>query len=493
MSNITKGEVTQDHASGILDAAGMKSRNFRFPYDAVGHLCLAIDAFVIIASSVLGCSIYQAVSSNTVNNFEAFVGAGTIGASLYIWMSHAAGFYEFTTIVAARRNYRDIFNRWITVGLLLTLLAFLFKVGAIFSRGSIVSFILLALVLLLISRWLAANILNGAVADGLVEGRRVVLVGSHEELAALNFASLLRDYGLTEVDRVALPNQKLSALQLNGPELSALDRAIKAARSKAADEIVLALSWSDSRRFDLIRDRMRSSPLPVQLLPDRIVRNLAANPSFVLKPSLSIEIQRGPLSRFEQFLKRGLDVVAAFIGLVLVAPPMLVIALIVKIDSPGPILFRQQRNGFNAKQFTIFKFRTMTVIEDGDNVVQATRFDQRITRVGRILRQSSLDELPQLFNVLRGDMSLVGPRPHALLHDSQYSELLSDYAFRHHVKPGITGWAQVNGFRGETSRVEQMRRRVDFDLWYINNWSLIFDIKILLSTCFEVVRARNAH
>ena len=135
----------------------------------------------------------------------------------------------------------------------------------------------------------------------------------------------------------------------------------------------------------------------------------------------------------------------------------------------------------------------MTVTEDDDKIVQATRFDERVTRVGRILRQSSLDELPQLFNVLKGEMSLVGPRPHALSHDSKYSELLADYAFRHHVKPGITGWAQVNGFRGETPQLEKMQRRVQLDLWYINNWSLLRDLKIILQTCFEVIRSRNAY
>jgi undecaprenyl-phosphate galactose phosphotransferase/putative colanic acid biosynthesis UDP-glucose lipid carrier transferase len=157
------------------------------------------------------------------------------------------------------------------------------------------------------------------------------------------------------------------------------------------------------------------------------------------------------------------------------------------------VFFRQRRNGFNAKQFPIFKFRKMTVMEDGATVVQAKRFDPRVTRVGRVLRRTSIDEVPQLLNVLCGDMSLVGPRPHALAHDDHYGDLLSAYAFRHHVKPGITGWAQVNGFRGETARVEQMKGRVDCDLWYINNWSLALDLKILVLTCRELVRRRNAY
>jgi lipopolysaccharide/colanic/teichoic acid biosynthesis glycosyltransferase len=157
------------------------------------------------------------------------------------------------------------------------------------------------------------------------------------------------------------------------------------------------------------------------------------------------------------------------------------------------VLVRQRRNGFNTSQFRIFKFRTMTAMDDGVVVLQAKRNDPRVTWVGRILRQSSIDELPQLFNVLLGDMSLVGPRPHALAHDDEYTEVLSNYAFRNHMKPGITGWAQVNGYRGEIIRIEQMKARVDRDLWYINNWDLLLDLKILALTFFEVVRRRNAY
>ena len=135
----------------------------------------------------------------------------------------------------------------------------------------------------------------------------------------------------------------------------------------------------------------------------------------------------------------------------------------------------------------------MTVLEDGENVVQARRADPRVTRVGRILRKTSIDEIPQLWNVLRGEMSLDGPRPHALAHDGHYGRLLADYAFRHHVKPGITGWAQVKGYRGETARVEQMKARVDCDLWYINNWSLALDFKILALTCFELTQRDKAY
>jgi len=168
----------------------------------------------------------------------------------------------------------------------------------------------------------------------------------------------------------------------------------------------------------------------------------------------------------------------------------MIAAIAIKLDSRGPIIFRQRRSGLNANEFVILKFRTMTVLEDGPVVTQACRDDLRVTRVGKFLRRSSIDELPQLFNVLRGDMSLVGPRPHALAHDDEYRVHIADYAFRHHVKPGMTGWAQVNGLRGETASFEQMAQRVKFDLWYISNWSLGLDLNILLRTSFEVFRDR---
>jgi undecaprenyl-phosphate galactose phosphotransferase/putative colanic acid biosynthesis UDP-glucose lipid carrier transferase len=187
------------------------------------------------------------------------------------------------------------------------------------------------------------------------------------------------------------------------------------------------------------------------------------------------------------------DLIGASIGLVILAPLMLISAVAIKLDSPGPVFFRQRRAGFNSNQFSIVKFRTMNVLEDGPVVIQASRFDARITRVGKLLRRSSIDEVPQLLNVMRGDMSLVGPRPHALAHDSHYGNLLSDYAFRNHVKPGITGWAQIRGYRGETAHVEQMKARVECDLWYINNWSLILDFKIIALTCVALMCQRNAY
>jgi exopolysaccharide biosynthesis polyprenyl glycosylphosphotransferase len=184
--------------------------------------------------------------------------------------------------------------------------------------------------------------------------------------------------------------------------------------------------------------------------------------------------------------KRFMDIVLAGLALVILLPLFCLVAIAIKWDSPGPVLFRQGRGGVDGRIFTILKFRTLTVMEDGAQITQISRGDCRATRVGRFLRRTSLDELPQLINVVMGDMSLVGPRPHALAHDEMYSRLLPDYPVRFYVRPGITGWAQVNGARGPTPEPSDMKRRLDYDIWYIEHWTLGLDARILVATIVAI-------
>jgi len=208
---------------------------------------------------------------------------------------------------------------------------------------------------------------------------------------------------------------------------------------------------------------------------------------------LLLAVQTPPLAPREQLMKAAMDYGLGVIALILAAPVMLLIAVAIKLDSGGPIFFVQSRHGYNQRIVRVIKFRTMTVAEDGAVVVQAVRGDRRVTRVGRILRRTSLDELPQIFNVLRGELSLVGPRPHALAHNEAYSQQIACYAERHKMKPGMTGWAQVNGCRGETRTIEDMRKRVEFDLHYIKNWSIWLDLKILAKTIKVPFSSTNAY
>lgn len=228
--------------------------------------------------------------------------------------------------------------------------------------------------------------------------------------------------------------------------------------------------------------------LPLQLVEPAV----AAQRSHGIGPRPTTVLESAPLSRLERALKRTVDLFGAAVGLVLLSPLLLVIALLIKLGSSGPILFTQWRSGFNGRKFRILKFRSMTVIDDGPVIRQATREDPRFTPFGRLLRRTSIDELPQLFNVLRGEMSLVGPRPHALAHDTEYTRMIAGYALRYRVKPGITGWAQVNGYRGETGTLDLMAKRVEYDLRYIENWSVWFDLKIIFGTLTsEIWRVRG--
>jgi putative colanic acid biosynthesis UDP-glucose lipid carrier transferase len=200
-----------------------------------------------------------------------------------------------------------------------------------------------------------------------------------------------------------------------------------------------------------------------------------------------------PFSGYRGAAKRLTDITLSVLLLPLLLPAILVIAVMIKSTSPGPVFFRQRRYGLDGREILVYKFRTMNVIEDGTRVVQATAHDPRVTPVGRLLRRYSLDELPQLFNVLRGTMSLVGPRPHAVIHNEQYRKLIKGYMVRHKVPPGITGLAQVNGCRGETAQLEQMQARVDYDLEYLRRWSPLLDIKILMATAVQLTGRGKAY
>jgi Undecaprenyl-phosphate glucose phosphotransferase len=342
--------------------------------------------------------------------------------------------------------------------------------------------------LLVTVRWIFAKATRALLSAGSLDGRRVVTIGEPAELLGLSASFLLRYCGLREVFRVAVATNRGCR---PGEVLAGLDVALAAAREHGAEEYLVALRWGSQELLETIRSRLRESPLPVRLLPDHNIRTLLGQHGLSADGlSFPVTIQRAPLTAFERVLKRSLDVVGSMTAILFLWPLFLLAAIAIKLDSDGPIIFRQRRNGFNAKEFVIFKFRTMTVLEDGPAITQACRGDLRATRVGKFLRRSSIDELPQLLNVLKGEMSLVGPRPHAIAHDKEYKVSIADYGFRHHIKPGITGWAQVNGLRGETRSLEKMTERVKLDLWYINKWSLGFDINILVRTCFEVVRDR---
>lgn len=260
------------------------------------------------------------------------------------------------------------------------------------------------------------------------------------------------------------------------------------AREGVFDRIVIATDDPSSPQTGRMLSNLQHVPCAVQIaLPLNTPLPGARQPALAL-----FDVQAAPISGWGLLIKRGLDIFLASAGLLVLAPLLALAALAIKLDSPGPVLFTQQRHGLNRKIFKIFKLRSMSVMEDGAHAVQAARKDARVTRVGAFLRKTSIDELPQLLNVLKGDMSLVGPRPHPLSLDDQYADELAIYSSRHKVKPGITGWAQIHGHRGPTDKPGLMQSRVQHDLEYINNWSFWLDLKIIAATPFLGVMHKNA-
>jgi len=260
------------------------------------------------------------------------------------------------------------------------------------------------------------------------------------------------------------------------------------------DEVLVTVSGQGGAELSGALRRLGTIPTNVRICPWVADLGLPVRDIGFFLQSAVLTIYRRPFTSWNRVVKRAEDIVLGTIMTILLAPVLLLVAIVVKLDSPGPALFRQQRLGFNNNVMVVYKFRTMKherAPEDG--VPQAQRGDKRVTRVGRFLRRSSLDELPQLLNVLKGDMSLVGPRPHAVAHNHRYAELIDDYLGRHRVQPGITGWAQVNGFRGETDTLEKMQRRVELDLVYIDKWSVLMDLRIIVLTALSLVFDRDVY
>ncbi len=274
---------------------------------------------------------------------------------------------------------------------------------------------------------------------------------------------------------------------------------IESGKELAIDWVLVTLPGPADQRLMALAHQLKSLSTTVALCPEHIGTRVPIHTRKFPDDKLSVTVLADrPLHRWDRVVKTCEDYLLAGLALLMLAPLLLLIALLIKLDSPGPVLFRQPRHGWNNSQFNVFKFRTMRYApaEAGEALKQTARDDDRITRVGRFLRRSSLDELPQLLNVLRGEMSLVGPRPHAVNMQTEQlygHEIIQEYAHRHRMKPGITGWAQVHGYRGATDTVDQLRLRVEHDLYYIENWSLALDLKIMLLTVSNVLGGKNAY
>ena len=379
------------------------------------------------------------------------------------------------------------------IGLLM--LGFLARISVQYSRGWIVLFYITTLAALIVLRYVIVRITALARSAGLLSAQRIFLIGTGENVGA--FVNRYEPWalGINVVGcRFLTPVAGSAPAEVRNAMLDRdLAEAVASVRSLAPDAVFVLLPWSATETIERCAETFLALPVEIHLGPEQILHKFDEVKLSTLGPVTSLQITRRALSRLEVIQKRMFDLALAAAALLLATPLLVLVSILIKLDSRGPIFFVQRRYGFNQQPFRIIKFRTMGTLDDGAVIQQAKPGDPRLTRIGRWLRRWNIDEIPQLFNVLTGDMSLVGPRPHALSHDREFAPLIALYARRHNVKPGITGWAQIHGYRGETDTVEKMRKRVEYDLFYVDNWSLWLDLAIIARTVLSPTAYKNAY
>lgn len=385
---------------------------------------------------------------------------------------------------------RNLFVSWIGYVFFILFLLFITKTSAYFSRSAAVAFFTLGFTWIFLNHFISWVIYKRLRKMG-VFSRKVIVIGTPAELKSLkahvdNFKE--HDFEIIEYLSVS---EKWNPTKKNRAEIEKL---VRARNEKDVREIVIAMDWH-APGFSKLLKVLRQYPYDLKLFPSEIITNspdFCELSMFLGLPVLGIE--RRPLNSTSLLLKMVEDYLFSLLCLIIASPFLILISLLIRMEGAGPIFFRQSRYGYNGHEFKILKFRTMKhVINAEDTSKQATKNDPRFTRTGKFLRRTSLDEIPQFLNVLKGEMSIVGPRPHPVVFDKEIEGLIPGYITRQKIKPGITGWAQINGLRGETKTLAQLSQRIDYDVYYINNWSLLFDIKIIFLTIFHLISSENSY
>jgi putative colanic acid biosynthesis UDP-glucose lipid carrier transferase len=452
-----------------------------------------VHRFLDAGSILLALVLAQQITHRPVDPETLLAGATAV-----------IGFYLVAEITGMYRNWRGaLVEREIGCALLtwgvaiggVAATAYFTRWLPVFPRRVLLLWCLVAPALIAASRVTIRRVMQLLRARG-VNTRRYAIVGVNElafQLAKNIEASPelgLRLVGFYD-DR---PVQRTLPVPAEiGQRVGNVQELVAHARQRELDMIYITFPMRAEERIRKILEKLGDTTASVYLVPDFFVFELLHSRWTSISGLPVVSVFENPFYGIDGMVKRFLDLCLASLMLLAAAVPMAVIAALIKLTSPGPVFFRQLRYGLDGREILVWKFRTMRVCEDGGTVKQATRNDSRVTPLGAVLRKTSLDELPQLFNVLEGNMSLVGPRPHANTHNEEYRTLIQGYMLRHKVKPGITGLAQVSGWRGETDTLEKMQRRIECDHRYIREWSLWMDIKILLRTIWVVIRGQNAY
>lgn len=443
---------------------------------------------------ILGIVILASLHSSTYN-IQGYLSIG-LGTSLLFGL--VGRFTDIYTSWSGRPFFRDEVIRlivtWLVTFLFLIFIIFAAKTSEEFSRFVLIGWLFITPLLLISSRYALRNLQASLKRIG-INNHSIAIAGITQQ--GLHFAQMIEnqpDSGFQIAGFYHLEDNS-PALQLprHYAHLGDADAMKEAARTGEWDQIYLAPTSGQSTFSMYLINELSDTITPIRLIPDDFTNSLLHSRYMEIAETPVLRIYDAPMSTQRALIKRIEDLFLGALILALVSPMMLVIAIAIKLSSPGPILFKQTRHGLRGEKFQVLKFRTMTVCENGGNIKQATRNDCRITRIGSFLRKTSLDELPQFFNVLQGHMSIVGPRPHAVAHNEEYRQLIPGYMRRHLMKPGITGWAQVNGWRGETDTLFKMEKRVELDMEYIRSWSLALDLRIIVVTVFKTLHDKNAY
>ena len=408
-----------------------------------------------------------------------------LGALLYIFVSKLNNAYSYKNIVDTfRASTQNVFNLTLTF-IILIISLYLLKVSDTYSRIWMVSWFFLLQLSLFSNKYLWWRVVVKMIQNNSIN-QRAAIIGFGEV-----FERALKEVEdqsglLTLVFKCEFSNRV--------EENDGLEFLCEAGRTNQFDTIIVAIPSHSDKAINRVIKRLMLLPVEIQFTPEFNFPRVGDIKVDKVGSMEVLNIQSRPFANWDVIVKFIEDKILSFVCLALLLPVFATISLAIKLESSGPVFFAQRRNGLNNQIINVFKFRTMTVMENDEaEIKQASANDCRVTKVGKFLRRTSLDEIPQLYNVLKGEMSIVGPRPHAVSHNNYYSALLENYTNRHKVKPGMTGWAQINGFRGETKELEKMEQRVIHDLEYINNWSIWLDIRIILLTPFTIIKGDNAY
>jgi putative colanic acid biosynthesis UDP-glucose lipid carrier transferase len=386
---------------------------------------------------------------------------------------------------------RDTVFGWLIIVTILVFLGYATKFQNQFSEKVLLTWFIVTPLILIISHITVRSIIANWYTKGKL--RSTIVIGANE--TSLEFIKHVADLPFLLINYHGFFDERDNSRIAGdfGPHLGGLTNVIPYIHKHNVEMIFISLPMSSQPRIQKLMDELPDTTTSIYFLPDIYIFDLMQARFDYVGDIPVVAMNESPFVGIDGVVKNASDFILALVILILLLPFMLCIALAVKVTSPGPIIFKQRRYGLNGEEIVVYKFRSMTVAEDGPNVVQAKKNDQRFTKIGAFLRRTSLDELPQFINVLQGRMSIVGPRPHAVAHNELYRKLIKGYMLRHKAKPGITGWAQVNGWRGETEELDKMKGRIEHDLYYLKNWSIWLDLWIILRTIWTVIRKDNAH